>query len=667
MNNELKRMHQLVKLLNEARKAYEQEAHSIMSDFEYDKLYDELMDLEKALGTTLSNSPTINVGYEVISELPKERHEKVMLSLDKTKDVSALVDFLGDKKGVISWKLDGLTVVLTYQNGRLIKGVTRGNGEIGEVITNNAKVFKGVPLQIPYKGELIVRGEAVIGYKDFNKLNEEIEDVEAKYKNPRNLCSGSVRQLNNQVTAKRNVHFVAFAVIRTDNPSLMDSQKFQLDWLVDQGFEVVEHYLVDASNVENQVAEYSEKAATFNLPTDGLVLIYDDIKYGESLGSTNKFPRNSIAFKWADEIMETTLIEVEWSPSRTGLINPIAIFAPVELEGTSVSRASLHNLSILEELELGIGDTIQVYKANMIIPQIADNLTRSGKKELLHDNQCTERKISKNTIQPPDYCPICKTATIISTDLGTKTLHCPNPQCQIKQIKSYTLFASRDALNIEGLSEATIEKFVQKGFIKNVTDIFKLEPHREDIVTMEGFGERSFSNLMDSIEKAKVTTLPKLIYGLGINNIGLATAKVICKSVNNDIDRLLGISQNELNEIPTIGGVIAKSFVDYFGNYQNVEIFRELLSIVKLEQDKVGEEVLEGKTFVITGSLSHFINRNELRELIEGLGGKVASSISAKTDYLINNDITSSSSKNRKAKDLGVEIISESDFREMVE
>jgi len=650
MNNELKRMHQLVKLLNEARKTYEQEAHSIMSDFEYDKLYDELMDLEKALGTTLSNSPTINVGYEVISELPKERHERVMLSLDKTKEVSALVDFLGDKMGVISWKLDGLTVVLTYQDGKLVKGVTRGNGEIGEVITNNVKVFKNVPLHIPYIGELIVRGEAVIGYKDFNKLNEEIEDVEAKYKNPRNLCSGSVRQLNNQVTAKRNVHFVAFAVIKTDNPSLMDSQKYQLDWLVGQGFGVVEHYLVDRNNVENQVAKYSDKVAAFDLPTDGLVLIYDDIKYGESLGSTNKFPRNSIAFKWADEIMETTLIEVEWSPSRTGLINPIAIFVPVELEGTSVSRASLHNLSILEELELGIGDTIQVYKANMIIPQVADNLTRSGKRS-----------------SPPDYCPICNTATIIATDLGTKTLHCPNPHCQIKQIKSYTLFASRDALNIEGLSEATIEKFVQKGFVKNVTDIFKLEAYKEDIITMEGFGEKSFNNLMDSIEKAKATTLPKLIYGLGINNIGLATAKVICKSVNNDIDRLLGIGQEELNEIPTIGGVIAKSFVDYFGDYQHVEIFRELLSIVKLEQEEVGEQVLEGKTFVITGSLSHFTNRNELIEFIEGLGGKVAGSISAKTDYLINNDVTSSSSKNKKAKDLGVAIISEINFLEMVE
>ena len=666
MGNDLRLMHQLVKQLNEARKTYEQEAHSIISDYEYDKLYDQLLELEKSLGTTLADSPTINVGYEVISELPKENHERPMLSLDKTKDVDSLVDFLGSQPGVISWKLDGLTVVLSYIGGRLVKGVTRGNGEVGEVITNNVKVFKGLPLQIPYKGELIIRGEAVIGYFDFNKLNDEIEDIEAKYKNPRNLCSGSVRQLNNEITAKRNVHFVAFAVVMTDNDELLTSRKYQLDWLMDQGFEVVDHYVVNSENVKDKVEEFSMEVASFDLPTDGLVLSYDNIKYGESLGSTNKFPRDSIAFKWADEIKETTLMEIEWSPSRTGLINPIAIFAPVELEGTSVSRASLHNLSILEDLELGIGDTIQVYKANMIIPQIADNLTRSGKRDMSSCGQSVDGSDSCNTISPPKLCPICETATTISTELGTKTLHCPNPDCQIKQIKSYTLFASRDALNIEGLSQATIEKFVQKGFVKNVVDIFKLDKYKEEIIEMDGLGEKSFYNLMDSLGQAKSTTLPKLIYGLGINNVGLATAKVICKSVGNDTGKLLSLTEEELSEIPTIGGIIAKSFVDYFNDVHNIEIFRELLDIVVLEQEKQEAQIFDNKTFVITGSVEQFSNRNQLKEFIEVRGGRVSGSISAKTDYLINNDLMSNSSKNKKAKELGVAVISESDLLDMV-
>ena len=672
MENKQQRMNQLVIQLNEARRTYEQESHSIMSDFEYDKLYDELAQLEKELGVTLATSPTVNVGYQVVSELPKEQHEKPMLSLDKTKEINALEDFLGEREGVISWKLDGLTVVLTYQDGQLIKGVTRGNGEVGEVITNNVKTFKGLPLKIPYQGELIVRGEAVISYSDFARLNEQIEDVDAKYKNPRNLCSGSVRQLNSEITAKRNVHFVGFAIIRSgaleeeaypskvENKNvevqlapltsrLDNSRKLQLDWLEMQGFQVVEHFLVNKNNVKKVVEEFSKRVADFDLPTDGLVLTFDDISYGESLGSTSKFPRDSLAFKWADELKETTLKEIEWNASRTGLINPVAIFEPVDLEGTSVSRASVHNLSIMEELELGIGDKVEVYKANMIIPQIANNLTRSG------------------NITPPTHCPVCGTQTTIAMDMGSKTLRCPNPHCQGKAIKTFNLFVSRDALNIEGLSEATIGKFVEKGFIKDIPDFFHLSRFKDEIVEMEGFGEKSYNNLMGSLQKAKRTTLPKLIYGLGINHVGLATAKEICKAVGYDSGRLMAMTYEELNEVDGVGSVIAKSVTDYFADEYNRNNFIRLLDEVEIAQDMIQEEqTFAGQIFVITGNVTHFTNRNEIKEIIESRGGKVSGSVSAKTNYLINNEITSSSSKNKKAKELGVPILSEDDFLEML-
>ncbi|MCL2864626.1 MAG: NAD-dependent DNA ligase LigA [Lachnospiraceae bacterium] len=645
---QLKRMHELVRVLNVARRAYEQENHSVMSDFEYDKLYDELLVLEKALGTTLASSPTINVGYEVMGELPKEEHESPMLSLDKTKDVMQLVEFLSEQIGVISWKLDGLTVVLTYRNGKLEKGVTRGNGEIGEVITNNVRTFRNLPLEIPFQGELVLRGEAVIGYKDFNQLNEEMDDDLVKYKNPRNLCSGSVRQLNNEITAQRHVHFWAFHLVRAEGKDWKNSRKYQMDWLEVQGFEVVEHHLVQADTLEAQVADFAKSIESFDLPTDGLVLTYDDIAYGKSLGSTNKFPRDSIAFKWADEVKDTTLLEIAWSPSRTGLINPIAIFNPVELEGTTVSRASVHNISILEELELGIGDIIQVYKANMIIPQIAENITRSGVKDI------------------PMYCPVCDAPTEIKTDLGTKTLHCPNPNCQAKALKLFALFVSRNAMNIEGLSEASLEKFVEKGFIKDVTDIFRLQRYAAEIKSMEGFGEKSYFNLMQSIKQAKTTTLPKLIFALGIPNVGLATAKVICKAYANDPKRLLKAKEEELSQLFTIGTVIAKAFVDYFAVPENKNIFLTLLDEVELpDETQEVQQDLAGKIFVITGNVTQFANRNAAKEFIESRGGKVSGSVSFKTDYLINNDVHSTSSKNKKAKELNVPIITEAGFIEM--
>ena len=649
-NTDTRRMQELVELLNRAAKAYYQDADEIMSNYEYDALYDELQALEAQTGVTLSSSPTVNVGYEVLSELPKERHPSPMLSLDKTKDVAGLQAFAGDQKVVMSWKMDGLTIVLTYRDGGLVKAVTRGNGEVGEVITANARTFKNLPLQIPYKGELVLRGEAVIGYKDFEKINEEIAEVDAKYKNPRNLCSGSVRQLNSEITAKRNVKFYGFALVQAEGVDFHNSRAAQLDWLASQGFEVVEHIVVSQEEIPNEVIKFSEKIVSNDFPSDGLVLIYDDASYGQSLGRTSKFPRDSFAFKWADETCKTVLREIEWSPSRTGLINPVAIFDPVELEGTTVSRASVHNISIMEELELGIGDQIEVYKANMIIPQIAENLTRSGVKDILK------------------VCPVCGGATEIRSISNAKALYCTNPECQAKQLKSYALFVSRDALNIDGLSEATLEKFIARGFIHDFADLFHLEQHREEICEMDGFGEKSYNNLITSVEKARETTLPRLIYGLGIANIGLANAKLICKEIGHDPERVKDLTAEDLAAIDGIGDVIAGNYVAYFADAEHRELFEKLLKEVKLpeEQEDVGEQTFAGMNFVITGSVEHFANRNEVKALIESKGGKVTGSVTSKTNYLINNNVESTSSKNKKAKDLGIPIITEEDFLRML-
>ncbi len=642
-------MQELVELLNRAGRAYYQDAEEIMSNFEYDRLYDELMSLEKDLGITLSNSPTVHVGYEVLSELPKERHERPMLSLDKTKDVEELKEFLGEQKAMMSWKLDGLTIVLTYRGGALYKAVTRGNGEVGEVITNNAKVFKNIPLKIGYQGELILRGEAVIGYRDFERMNQEIEDAESRYKNPRNLCSGSVRQLNNEITARRNVKFYAFSIVQAEGADFQNSRLRQMEWLKEQGFEVVEHYEVTSDTVEERVADFSARIANNDFPSDGLVLVYDDIEYGRSLGQTSKFPRDSYAFKWADETRSTRLVKIEWSPSRTGLINPVAVFEPVELEGTAVSRASVHNISIMEELELGIGDEIEVYKANMIIPQIAENHTRSGVKDI------------------PDACPVCGGETEVRQVSNAKALYCLNSDCQAKHIKSFALFVSRDALNIEGLSESTLEKFISRGYIREFADLFHLNRYQEEIQSMEGFGEKSYRNLVSSIEKARETTLPKVIYGLGIANIGLANAKVICREFGYDVDAMLQADEERLSAIPGIGGVIAKAFTGYFAGEAHVGRFRNLLKELRIpqEEQEQQEQILKGVQFVITGSVEHFANRGEVKELIESLGGKVTGSVTSKTSYLINNDVTSASSKNKKANELGIPIISEEDFIKM--
>lgn len=646
MADKLNRIKELVKILNEAGKSYYSKGVEIMTNFEYDKLYDELVLLEKKTGHVLSNSPTIHVGFEVLSELPKERHESPMLSLDKTKEIEVLSDWLGSQKGVLSWKLDGLTIVLTYENGTLYKAVTRGNGEVGEIITNNAKVFKNIPLTIPYTGKLIVRGEAIITYSDFEKINANIPEVDAKYKNPRNLCSGSVRQLNNQITAERNVKFFAFHLVTATEKDFNNSIMKQFQWLSDLGFDVVEHKEVDQDNLKEMVLWFEEKVKTNDFPSDGLVIIYEDIAYGDSLGQTSKFPKNSLAYKWTDETADTILREIEWSASRTGLINPIAIFDTVELEGTNVSRASVHNISIMEGLQLGIGDTISVFKANMIIPQIAENKTKSGNCEI------------------PKNCPVCGGLTSIEQQNGVKSLYCTNPDCQAKHIKSFAHFVSRDAMNIDGLSEATIEKFVQHGFLKDYVSLYHLEEYKEDIVELEGFGKRSFDKLIEAIEHSRHTTMPKVIFSLGISNIGLSVAKMIVQWIGSDSEKLLCVTRDELESIDGVGVVIADAFVSYFEDKDKKDVFLRLLNELDIEKEVVDDtlKILDGKIFVITGSLHHFNNRNELKDLIESLGGKVASSVSKNTTYLINNDNTSQSTKNKTAAKLNVPVITEDEF-----
>ncbi len=645
-----KRIKELVEILNKAAKSYYVDAVEIMPNIEYDKLYDELLELEKETNVVLSNSPTQNVGYEIAGELPKKAHESPMLSLDKTKSVEDLREWLGDNKALLSWKMDGLTIVLTYRDGELAEAVTRGNGTIGEVITNNAKNFQNIPLKIEFKGELILRGEAIIKYSDFKRINDAIEDAAAKYKNPRNLCSGSVRQLNPAVTKSRMVYCNIFNVVKADGIDFENSKAKQFEWVKNEGFDVVEYKFTDSKSIADDIAEFESKIESNDIPSDGLVLLLDDIALGERLGSTSKFPRNAMAFKWSDERQVTKLKYIEWSPSRTGLINPVAVFEPVELEGTTVSRASLHNVSIFEDLMLGVGDEISVYKANMIIPQVYENLTKS------------------NTEKVPDTCPACGSHATIKQDNESKVLLCTNPDCQIKHIKQYALMASRDALNIDGLSESTLEKFLSKGFIKNDSDIFKLDRYKDEIVNMEGFGKRSYEKLMAALEEAKHTNVARFLYSLGINGIGSANAKMIAKYFDNDIDKIITAGKDELLEIEGIGEVLANSIVEFFKDSKNIENVKSLREILIFEaEESAGSDSFAGKVFVITGSLEHFTNRNELKELIEKNGGKVSGSVSSKTNFLINNDTASNSSKNKKAKELGVEIISEEDFLKLLE
>ena len=645
MADDRSRMTELIQILNKASESYYAKDEEIMSNFEYDALYDELVTLEEKTGIVLSNSPTHNVGYAAVDFLPKETHDRPMLSLSKTKSREELASWLTDKEGLLSWKLDGLTVVLTYENGELSKAVTRGNGEVGEVITPNARTFINIPLKISFKEKLVLRGEAVISYSDFEKVNAEIEDEEDKYKNPRNLCSGSVRQLNSEITAKRHVRLIAFSLVSAEGRDFTYRSE-EYDFLSSLGFEVVEHFKVNRDTVGERIAYFADRIKSYDIPSDGLVLCYEDIAYGKSLGMTAKFPRDSIAFKWQDETARTTLREIEWSPSRTGLINPVAIFDSVELEGTSVSRASVHNLSVMEDLKLGIGDEILVYKANMIIPQIAENLTKSGNMEI------------------PKNCPCCGGPTSVRVVKEARTLYCINPFCPAKQIKKFTHFVSRDAFNVEGLSEATLEKFVDEGFIKKYSDIFNLERFRDRIVTMEGFGEKSYANLQESIEKAKDISLANFVYSLGILNVGLANAKVICKAYDNDPECVFNLTRDELMSIDGIGEVIADSYINYFANCSNKMEVDKLLSIVRMrKEDAVSDDSpLSGKTVVVTGSLNLYASRKDLQAEIERRGAKLSGSVSKNTFVLVNNDVNSTSSKNKTAKELNVPIMSEEEF-----
>lgn len=652
------RISELTELLSRASEAYYNENTEIMPNLEYDRLYDELSDLEKKTGIVMAGSPTVHVGYAAADELPKERHETPMLSLDKTKDREALAAWLNGHDGLLSWKLDGLTVVLTYEGGTLVKAVTRGNGEIGEVITENAKAFKNLPVRIPFQGTAVLRGEAVIRYKDFEKINAELEAEAAvtgdlsfvRYKNPRNLCSGSVRQLNSRITAKRMVRFYAFSLVRADGQDFDNSRQTQMEFLREQGFETVEYVRVTPDDVVEKVGLFEEKITGNDVPSDGLVLTLDDIAYGESLGTTSKFPRNSIAFKWADEMRETTLTAVEWSASRTGLINPIAVFEPVELEGTTVRRASVHNVSIVRELRLGIGDRITVYKANMIIPQIAENLTRSG------------------TLEIPAECPVCGGKTRIKRDNDTEVLLCLNPDCAAKKIKSFSLFVSRSAMNIDGLSEMTLEKLIAAGLIHEYADIYHLGEHRDVIEEMEGMGRRSCDKLLEAVERSRDTTLPRVLGAVGIPGIGVSNARILCSHYQDDPDKIRAASAEELSQVPGIGPVLAENIRRYLDDERTSSALDDLLAELRISRESAGDEpqILLGKTFVITGKLGHFENRDELKALIMRLGGKAAGSVSAKTDYLINNDVTSGSSKNKKARELGIPILSEEDFLEMI-
>ena len=642
-------MQEKINVLNEASKAYYARGEEIMSNFEYDKIYDELVELEKQSGIILAGSPTQQVGYEILSELPKEVHPSRMLSLDKTKNRNELKEWLGDHQGILSWKLDGLTIVLTYDDGKLIKAVTRGNGDVGEVITPNAKTFVNLPHQIAYKGNLVIRGEAVISYEDFEKINSEIEENAGKYKNPRNLCAGSVRQLNSEITASRRIRFFAFTLVSASDISFKTRSE-QMKWLAEQGFDTVTERLVNADNIVETVDLFESEVQENPIPSDGLVLAFDDLEYSASLGTTAKFPRDSIAFKWQDQTEKTVLREIEWNASRTGLINPIAVFDPVELEGTTVSRASVHNLSIVEELALGIGDTIEVYKANMIIPQISANLTRSANLEL------------------PKTCPACDTPVIIKNEQGVKTINCPNPKCPAKRIKSLTLFVSRDAMNIDGLSEATIEKFADAGYLKELADFYHLDNHRDEIVKAEGFGEKSFNNMQKAIDASRKVKPEKLLYALGIPGIGVANAKLISKACKAEWSKIESITKPELLEIDGIGDVMAEAYVSFFADEENRAKLARLKA--ELDIDESFEEagaLLKDLTFVITGSLNHYANRDELKALIESLGGKVSGSVSAKTSYLINNDTTSTSGKNKKAKELGITVIDEETIKNCID
>lgn len=648
------RMKQLVAKLNEARRVYEQGTDEIMSNLEYDRLYDELLKLEQELGTYLPNSPTHNVGYEVVSALQKEKHETPMLSLDKTKSTDAIKSFIGNKKCIASWKMDGLTVVLTYNNGKLDKAVTRGNGEIGEIVTHNARTFKNLPKEIEFKGKLVLRGEAIITYTDFNKINSSLGSGVENYKNPRNLCSGSVRQLDSSIANNRSIRWFAFELVSADGKS-PNSVEQSFEWLKRQGFQTVEYMVINQSNFLSVMSYFSSKVSKIDIPSDGLVFTYDDVAYGKSLGRTSKFPRHSMAFKWQDDEAESRLINIEWQVGKTGIITPVAIFEPVDIEGSTVSKASLHNLSILMET-LGRpykGEKIRVFKANMIIPQISCG-------EKLQPNQINAIRISI-----PDQCPCCGGETEVQIDpkSGVQTLWCSNIDCPAKGSRLFKHFVSRDAMNIDGISDATLNRFIEEGLISTFADIYRLSDHMEKIVNMDGFGYKSYENMINSINKSRKVKPANLINALSIPNVGLATAKLICRNFGNDIEKVVAASYSEIDSINGVGDVIASNFVNYFNNKENVDNFIDLYRQLVIEQEKISTNTsMNGVVICVTGDVYIFPNRRAIKDLVENLGGKLTGSVSRSTSYLVTNDTTSGSRKNKAAQEYGIQILTEKQF-----
>ena len=654
----MKEMKELINKLNQYSYEYYTLGKPTISDTTYDGLYDKLIKLEEETGVVLSNSPTQNVGNVTLSKLEKTTHEYPMLSLDKTKSIDTLNNFRKNKDTILMLKMDGLTIDLVYdEKGNLIEGSTRGDAFIGENITHTVKTFSNIPLKINnnFNKTIHIIGEAIIDYDTFDNINSKLSDND-KYKNPRNLVSGTVRQLNSKVCKDRNVKFVGYIVEGLNIPSKL----YQLKLIKELGFETVEYQIILSNNekeyLESKIDYLRELASNKKLPIDGMVLMYNNIKYGKSLGNTAHHPLHSIAFKFENDVEFTKLINVEFNVSRTGRVNPIALFNPVELYGTTVTRATLNNLSILKSLQLGLGDEIGVTKANEIIPMITDNLTKS------------------NTLVIPEVCPVCGEPLIIKNDTNSEFLYCQNPNCKAKLVQSIFNYCNRDAMNIVGLSEKSIEKFIEKGFIKSILDIYSLDKYKKEIIHMEGFGLKSYNKLIDSIEKSKQCKLENFIYALGIPNVGLQTAKNIVKFVEGDVrtklNTLLMFCENiKWLKMNDCGESLKNSLIQYFNNEENNKLVFELSNLLSFIEDnpkKNNNVSLEGKTFVITGKVHIYKNRNEIKDIIESLGGKVSGSVSSKTDYLINNDINSNSGKNKTAKELNIPIISEEQFVELI-
>lgn len=650
-SNVLEKMHKLISLIDKYRNEYYNEDREEVDNKEYDRLKDELDELERKAGFVLSNSPSLKVGCEVTSKLPKYTFKKPMLSLSKTKEVSGLQQFLSDKDGILSWKMDGLTVVVAYNNGELVSAITRGNGEIGEVITQNAKHFRNLPLRIPYKGKLVLRGEAVMTYSDFERINKGlVTSGDELKKNPRNLCSGTVRSVDSSVTKNRGVYWYAFELVSADCEIPNDIDK-QFKWLNNNGFDTVQFMVVNSSNVVQAVMQFESivESKKLDIPTDGLVLTYRDKKYGESLGVRAKSPRHSIAFKWEDEAVETKVIDIEWSPSRNGLITPVAIFEPVDIEGSTVSRASLHNVSIFAEKQLGYGDRIKVYKANMIIPQVLDNLDRTA------------------TCQIPGQCPCCGEPTVLHQDpkSGVYTLWCENSECAAKGTRSFEHFVARDAMNIDGVSTSTLNTLIECRIISDYASIYHINEHADEIINLEGFGYTSFMNIVNAVEKSRNVKPANLIYALGIPNIGLTTAKLICKHFGNDLVKTVTASYNDLINIDGIGDTIADSFTAYFADKNNAEAFVRLTKELNIIQEAVSNNTeMNGITICVTGDVHIFKNRRAIKDIVENLGGKLTGSVSKSTSYLVTNDTTSGSRKNKAAQEYGIPILTEQQFIE---